>query len=98
MNRSLIGKCIRICYRECRFDSILLIFVSTMLSILPALILFIYNSLISNLNKIVSNNYFIAITFIVCYCILNFIQKSVYNYYNPLLFELSFFIRKLKNK
>ncbi len=77
MNKSIIIRSIRICFKVCPFDSVLLILISVFLSVLPAFILYSYNSLIGNLNIL-----YVAILIIFCYCFLNFVQKSLYNFYN----------------
>lgn len=72
-----IRKSIKICFRVCPFDSILLIFISCFLSIMPTFILYVYNYLIANLNKIE-----LSILLLIRYCFLNFLQRSIYNFYN----------------
>lgn len=77
MNKNNILKSIKICFKTCPFDSVILILMSVSLSLLPAFILCSYNSLIANLNIL-----HISILLILSYCFLNFIQKSFYNFYN----------------
>lgn len=82
MNKNLIMKCVRICLEECRFDTILLLFVSFALSMLPAIILILYNRMVSLLNQAGAGDIPITIGLMAGYCFLNFGQKSVYNFYN----------------
>lgn len=73
----IICKSIKICFKECLSDSIILPLVSIFLSIFPAVILYTYNCLISNLDVLHT-----AVLLILCYCFLCALQKSIYNYYN----------------
>lgn len=82
MNKSLIIKCIKICFKECLLDTIFLIFVSFVLSIFPAIILLIYRCLILTLNQNTRSGIYITIVMIVSYCVLNYVQKNVYKFYN----------------
>lgn len=77
MNKSIILKSIKICFKVCPSDSVILILISVFLSVLPAFILYSYNSLIANINI-----FHVSILIIFGYCLLNFIQKSFYNFYN----------------
>lgn len=81
MNKSLLIKSIKLCYKECPLDSILLVVVSLVLSTLPVVTLSFYQKFISTFS-IEYHNIICSILLLIGYCILNFIQRSIFHFYH----------------
>lgn len=81
MNKSLLIKSIKLCYKECPLDSILLVVVSLVLSTLPVVMLSFYQKFISTFS-IEYHNIICSILLLIGYCVLNFIQRSIFHFYH----------------
>lgn len=77
MKNNLLWKSIVICFKTCPFDALLLIVVSVLLSVSPAIILLVYNNLIQNVGM-----FSLACIWLLLYCFVLFFKKSIYNFYN----------------
>ncbi len=77
MKNNLIFNSTKICFKTCPFDSVILIFASVLISVFPAIVLFVYNNLIQNINALS-----LACIWVFLYCFVLFARKVVYNYHN----------------
>lgn len=82
MNKRIVFDCIKICYKECPIDSFFLIVCSFLISTFPVFIIYIYNTLIYTLNINTESNNFLIIMLIISYCVVLFLKKTCYNFYN----------------
>ena len=81
MKDKLVFRCIRICFRTCLKDSILLLCITALLGMLPVAVLFIYNTMILVISIRNENIYSIGLLLFL-YCFALFLQKSIYNFYH----------------
>ena len=81
MKHNMIGRCVKICFQTCLIDSLILMFVTLLLGILPLFSILVYNEMIAKISTYSGEMNQIALS-IVFYCIIVFVQNSVYNLYH----------------